>query len=368
MPPSFTCSTCGAPTTASAGEAGLCPDCLRRVPAVPNPPGPPGPRITKAVFDFSESHRVAGLPPAQRLVYGLLARTLVDYRGDLLVVILGFLMVPFFAAVGALGGTLVMVAAYEVLVAVEPWTGPRANAALYAIPFLVFGFARGMEWITRDAGIELKTEKGLADGLKLGRLNEIFNEAAPSALGMFFGACFSLQLWLLYFTTGHAGLAIRGSFPECLLLTLDNACHGILIDKLGLGKIYWARSPAQTFWSQNIFYAFRVAFDAFALLCLYGGYRRYRMRRLFRGFPRDPRRPDALLDWIEARGRADVDRSRDYLNEFIFLGLARDFIRGEYDLVRRMGARFPWLEASPEVRALFVRPDGERLLPDEAGR
>ena len=401
MPPSPACPTCGA----AMNGAGRCPDCPRLVPAAeaflpdvppaltrhrgpeivvdpwvepaphsvasgtvpssPSLPAPPGPRVTKAVSDFSESHRVAGLPPAQRLVYGLLARTLREYRGEPIVVVLGFLMVPFFAAVGALGGTLVMTATYRVLVAVEPWTGPLTNAALYAIPLLVFGFARGMEWIARDATIELRTERGLLDGLRLGRLHEVFNAAEPSVLGMFFGACFTLQLWMLYYTTGHAGLAIKGSLGECLLLTLDNACHGILIDKLKFGEIYWERRPDPTFWSENIFYAFRVAFDAFALLCLYAAYRRHRIRRLFGGFPHDPRRADELLDWIEARGRVDIDRSRDYLNEFVFLGLARDFIRGDFESVRRMGARFPWLKASAEVRALFALPDGETLLPDD---
>ena len=336
---------------------------LPDAPAAAAPRVGPTPPASRAVLDFSESHRVAGLPPARRLVFGLLARTLVEYRSEPLMVVLSLLIVPFFAAAGALGGALVMAAGYWLLVGVGRWAGPGANAALYVIPLLVFAFARGMQWIAEDHEIGLRTERGRADGLRLGRLHDIFTTAEPGTLGMFLGAAVGLQLGLLFYTSGHAGLPIKGTLGECALLTLDNACHGIPVEKLGLGRAYWSRRPEPSFWSENILYAFRIATDAFALLIVYGAYRRHQLRRIFRGFPRDPRRPGELLDWLDACGRVEPGRTRAYFEEFLFLAIARDFLRGDDDSARRLADRLPWLKLAPEVRALFTRPDGAALFP-----
>ena len=57
---------------------------------------------------------------------------------------------------------------------------------------------------------------------------------------------------------------------ECTLLTLNNACHGIFLDTFELYNLDWGKKPEHNYWSATIFYVFRLAFDAFALLYLFG--------------------------------------------------------------------------------------------------
>ncbi len=125
------------------------------------------------------------------------------------------------------------------------------------------------------------------------------------------------------FTPDHAGLPGPEGWAEAVLLTLDNACHGVFLDTFELYDLHLGKTPRHNAWSATIFYAFRLAFDAFALLCVLAAYRRYRLRRLFQGFPHDPRRVDDLLDWIESRCGDEHRWPRSYFDEFLFLMLAQ---------------------------------------------
>lgn len=277
-------------------------------------------------------------------------------------VVLGFIMMPFFAVAGFLGGLLTMTAAHVLLDALSRWADADLDYVLYAIPLFIFFFARWSKSLEREREIAFHFEGGRVNGLELGRLHEIFETAEPSTMGLFFGICFGVQIGLLQFTPDHGGLPIVGGWVECALLTLDNACHGIFLDTFELYNLDRGEKPNHTYWSATIFYVFRLAFDAFALLYIFGAYRRYRLRLLFRGFPHDPRRLDDLLDWIEARCGDKHCWPRQYFDEFLFLMLAKEYLRGNLALVRQVSLQFPNLALSADVRSVFVGPKGDVIF------
>ncbi|SIN67997.1 hypothetical protein SAMN05444166_0045 [Singulisphaera sp. GP187] len=299
------------------------------------------------------------MAPPQRIVFALLVQTLQGYRSDRFMVVFGFVMMPFFAVAGFLGGLFAMTAAHVLLAALSRWADIDLEYALYAIPLFILLFAHWHKSLEREREIVFHFDDGRVDGLELGRLHEIFETSEPSTLGLFLGICFGAQVGLLQFTPDHAGLPILGGFAESALLTLNNACHGIFLDTFELYNLDWGKKPEHNYWSATIFYVFRLAFDAFALLYVYGAYRRYRLRLLFQGFPNDPRRVDEFLDWIEARCGDKHRWPRHYFDEFLFLTLAKEYLRGNLTLVRQVSLQFPNLTISDDVRAAFVGPTGD---------
>jgi hypothetical protein len=318
--------------------------------------------ISTAIIELSQSHRVAGLAPPQRIVFALLVRTLQSYRNDRFLVVFGFVMMPFFAVAGVIGGFLAMMAAALLLSTMGRWADVELGYALYAIPVFMVVFALFNKSLEHGREIVFRHDRGKIDGLELGRLHEIFETSEPSAMGLFLGLCFGAQLGLLQFTPDHAGLPLVGDWIECFLLTLDNACHGIFLDTFELYDLHWGAKPVHTFYSATIFYAFRLAFDAFALLYIFGAYRRYRLRLLFRGFPYDPRRVADLLDWIEARCGDEHRWPRQYFDEFLFLMLAKEYLRGNLTLVRQVSLQFHNLAVADDVRSAFVGPRGDSVF------
>ncbi len=350
------CPRCRAENPAGRSGPGPVPRCVRcRRPLTASPWSP-------AILGLADGHRVAGLAPPQRLIFALLVRTLQAYRSDRFMIVFGFVMMPFFAAVGFLLGLLMMTGGHLVLGAARGLAEVELGYALYAVPLFVLVFARWIKSQEKAREITFHREAGKVDGLELGRLHEIFETSEPSTLGLFLGICFGLQMGLLWFSPDHGGLPIAGGPRECGLLTLDNACHGIFLDTFELYNFHWGEKPAHTYRSATVFYAFRLAFDAFTLLAVYGGYRRYRLRGLFRGFPHDPRRLSDLLDWMETRCGDEHAWPRQYFDEFLFLMLAKDYLRGNLATVRQVSRQFPWLAISDEVRAAFIGPDGETTL------
>ena len=364
----WTCPACGAATNLESrgpGDWPGCPACgqPRAASAVaPGAPAVPRPPLSAAVIELTRSHRAAGMAPPQRIIFALLVRTLQGYRSDRFLVIFGFVMMPFFAVAGFLGGLLAMTAAHVLLSSLGRLADAELGYALYAIPPVVLAFALWNKSMEHDREIVFRYERGRVDGLELGRLHEIFETSEPSTMGLFLGVCFGAQMGLLQFAPDHAGLPIAGGWAESALLTLDNACHGIFLDTFELYDLHWGEKLGHTFWSATIFYAFRLAFDAFAFLYIFGAYRRYRLRHLFRGFPNDPRRVADLLDWIEARSGDEHRWPRHYFDEFLFLMLVKEYLRGHLALVRQVSLQFPRLAVAEDVRSAFVGPDGDVIF------
>ena len=306
------------------------------------------------------------------LVFALLVRTCQAYRGDRFVTTFGWLLIPFFAGVGVVLGFGALAAAHLALMVLDPWLDFPADQLLVAVPIFLCTFAVWNRGRATDRAVEVRRVDGRVDSFELGRLHEVFEASEPSLLGFFSGVCFGVQAALLHFAGEQVGLPPSGGLGAAGLLTLDNACHGLFLDTFELYQLHWGAVPDHTFWSATLFYAFRIAFDAFAVMTLLIAYRRFQIRHLFRGFPYDPGRLDDLLGWIEARAG---DRNRwagIYFDEFLFLVLLRAYLQGNLGFVRHLSRQFPWLAISPEVRALFTGPDGQTVLrgagPSPAGR
>ena len=147
--PACVCPTCGVvETREGAGPGGdlRCPAC-----GGPCQPRRPGHRLplSPAIVELSKSHRAAGMAPPQRIVFALLVRTLQGYRSDRFMVVFGFVMMPFFAVAGFLGGLFAMTAAHVLLASLGRWADIDLEYALYAIPLFILLLRTGTSrWST----------------------------------------------------------------------------------------------------------------------------------------------------------------------------------------------------------------------------
>lgn len=370
-----TCPACGA---VQPGGATACIRCRRPLPspaeepalalpaeAMPPPAAalPPLPQpLSGEAMRLTKSHRLAAYGPGQRLAFALLARTLQEYRGDRVVFILALLFIPLLFVAGLAFAVLTMSLAAWTIALVDRGGSGSSTALLYAVPFLVLIFARGLRSLAEEAKIPFQVREGAIDGWRLGRLDEVFQVAAPSTLGLFLGCCFGFMWGLLYHAAGHTGLAIDGSLGTCFLLTLDNFLHGVLLDTCELYDLRVGEKLTHTTLSATVFYLFRLAFDALVLLLGYELFQRWRLRRFFAGYPWDPQRVEEVLAWLEA-ACADRDRwPRRFFDEFVFLVLVKEYIRGHFTLVRQMSEQFSWLAVPEPVRRAFIDAEGKAVF------
>ena len=94
--------------------------------------------------------------------------------------------------------------------------------------------------------VRFDQKQGKRESFLLGRLDDILGLGQPGSLGLYFGTVFGVQWGLLYFTPDHLGLQMEGSFWQCAVVTLDNACHGIFLDFFELYRISFG--PQCRFW------------------------------------------------------------------------------------------------------------------------
>src|SRR5690606_39028181 len=142
-------------------------------------------------------------PPAQRIAYALLARTLEQCKPDLIVLILAFMLTPVLLAVGTGLSLVVMTATALALRAITRGGGPEALALLYLVPFCALIFARGLRQLAEEARFDFALDNGRINGWRLGRLHDVFHAGSPATLGLFFGCVFGFQWGLLYHTADH---------------------------------------------------------------------------------------------------------------------------------------------------------------------
>jgi hypothetical protein len=257
-----------------------------------------------------------------------------------------------------------MAVGYALLAAAEQGAGPGANALLYVVPVVVLVFARVSKSQAAVGRVRLDESGPGATlvGLHLGRLRDIFHVASWATNGLFLGCAFGFQWGLIYFTHDHAGLPVEGGFLESFLLTLDNLSHGVFLDTFELYGLHLGPKVEHSWRSASVFYAFRLAFDALVLLILYGAYQRYRIGHLFWYLPHDLARPDDLLGWLDAVCQDQHKWPARFVDEFLFLVLAKEYARGNYELVRQVSRQFPWLTVARPVRNLFRDADGEPIF------
>lgn len=299
-----------------------------------------------------------GLSIEQRTLYVLLNRTLDVYTSETGLLILGYSCIPLLVVVGAAIAYLGMAAVYGLL-----YLSNLTNLAytLYLLPLLMLMFAREMEALARKKRtVDLSEFKGAVERMTLGRLDDIFNFGAPGNTGFWLGAAFGFQFGLLHFTPNHGFLPIDGGFGQCFLLTLDNLCHGLFLFLFDIFNIHLAGRFDHGTWSGTIFYFFRLAYDALALLLVYQLYQRWRLRRLFRNYYSGD--AASLATWIEERVADEFGWPGRFFDEFMFLALAGQYLRGNFDFVRQVSRQFPRLRVTARVRDVFVDLKGQLLF------
>lgn len=297
------------------------------------------------------------LNSAQGLVYALIMTRLDDvrwYNQWLLKAIRWFVVLMFCGLSGVFFFAL-MWAAFLLLNWIGSFLGAWTNSVLYVVPFLALlvGWA-----LKQDLPVAIdfrRNARGEIRGISLGRLEEALGDA--SIYLIFLATVFGFQAGTLYFTDNHGGLPGVHGLGECIVLTLDNLCHGVFLDLFELYDIHFGPKIEHTLLSSTVFQGFRLAFDALAIMALYGFYQGFVLRRFIRTIPTAYEDVENCIDWLDHA----CENRRIYLNyreELFFLMLAGQYLRGRYEFIREATSKLPALEIAKNLLALFVDDEG----------
>jgi hypothetical protein len=310
--------------------------------------------LSPAVCDRLDDPADSSFDTARKTTYALLMRTLDADRRSGAALVAALLLsppaIPFLCGLGfgAMGLAWLVCNALSVLF------GPRTNALLYVVPLLFVAFGWRLMRNRGDREIRLRLDRqGRADGLRLGRLGAAL-QATPVLSGLAFVCLlFGMQIGLLFYAANHAGLAIEGSFGECLDLSLNNLTH--VYDLTLGGKV------KHTYLSAAVFLGFRAGYLLTGVF-LYDLYKRWKIYRLIGTAPTREPSVSGLTEWIARQCGDKRGWPRFFFDEFLFLLLAGEYLRGHFEMVEYLSECFTRLEVGPEVRRLFVGPDGGVLF------
>jgi hypothetical protein len=312
----------------------------------------------------------AGLRGPRAALYGLLVVAITRLRKNyspLLPVL--FVQTPFGLLLGFTAAWLMLLAVYWLL-RLGHTLGFASMGLLTPITLVLLGLSLGLALYLKHIGghpIQLRHEAGLPRALFFDRLHDTLSEDAPNGLGMLIGFVLGLQANGLYYSPDHWGLDIDGAWPECLALSVNNLFHGLLV---GVADVYgWHLAPPvkHTFWTSTLFVAFRLTYDAYFLVLVLTLWQRGKVRHLVtaaEGLAAGPS-PPKLVEYLRAACHGSTAWRRSFPDEYLFLCLAEKYLDGQYEGCRILHEAFPDIKIPASVRALFVAPDGTRLL--EAG-
>jgi hypothetical protein len=170
-----------------------------------------------------------------------------------------------------------------------------------------------------------------------------------------------MQVGLLRFTTNHAGLDIDGSLTACILLSLDNICHVLFLDTFEVYDINIGPKPEHTFLSSSVFLGFRVGY-ALAVVVVVAVYQGHLVHSLLNEAPTAEPSVPKLIAWIDHACGHERGWPRLFFDEFMFLLLIGEYLRGNFEMMAYLSRRFSRLDIRPEVRRLFLGPDGAELF------
>jgi len=320
-------------------------------------------QFSEAIAHLARSINAPTLSINQRTVYALTARSLNRYRRSsfggafLLVIILGLTILA-----GFVGG----------LVALSVVYGPVRLVFGYCPNLLLYlgciAIITGSVWIRlrrHSNTVELSQVKKRTDHFRLGRLHRVLRWERTTVVGASIGALFGAQTAALFYSSNHLGLSFDGNFVSCLMISLDNVCHGIFLDSFELWKLSVSDVDYHhTFVSATMFLIFRIMFDVFFVLVFFHYVQRSRMSQLFDRFPADRLLdPTALVNWIGSITKDDETRWHDrFTDEIIFLGIVRAYIQGDFELVRQLSHQFPQVEVDDSIREMFVDSGGNVIF------
>jgi hypothetical protein len=291
-------------------------------------------------------------------VYAMLVNACHYYKHKGLVVIVGLGLVPVAAVCAAMLCFLLTWAGYGLTTALGSVLGEGTNYLLYGVVLVVFAYAKVIKSMFDEANVCFKYQGDTPEQLELGRLEDVLGVVSPATNGFFLGACFGFQVGLLYFTPNHGGLGDVGGLGHCFLLTLDNAFHGLFLYTAELYNLHLAGRVEHGWLSATVYYVFRLAFDASALLLVYQIYQRRQARRLFDHYPQDDNDRAAFADWLVKLFGDEQGWPRRYFDEFMFLLIAGYYLQGNNDRVRQLTHDFPRLRVTADVRSHFVDETG----------
>lgn len=307
-----------------------------------------------AITSLSKCHRLGDRSEQQRVLYALIAHTLAEYRSDVLSLLVAMLLLmPLCGLIGVILGFGATAGCGWLLAKLG-----LSKVLVVLLAVLAFLFAKAFKQLHYEQKTSLNHSDGGISAFSIGRLEAIFSVAAPAMPILFLGAFLGIQTGILMFTSGHLGLPIEGTFVECCLLTLDNACHGLFFDSFELYDMYWGTKLEHDTYSASVFLAFRLSFEAMALMFGYSVWNRYRMRHLFHDFPQEERDVNGVLKWIERSCSNKELWPNRYHDEFLLLLMAKEFINGDFDFVRKLSRELKAIQVDQEVRDLFQQPNG----------
>lgn len=242
---------------------------------------------------------------------------------------------------------------------------------LYLFPLTILFVTWATNDVGKDSRIELAASDGKLEGLQLGRLHSIFSYLGLAMVMFSLSGLFVSNAMLLFLTSPHGGVQFDGYFSSSVLITIDNMCRGVFLDVF---ELYELRAGGiqydYTLFAGSVLVLYRLAFDVYVIAAGIIFYRRWRMNQIFKDYPfswkvdgiSPSQRRQLLVDWIESLARNEKRWYRSFADEFVFMMICEEYIRGDFVLVRRLGEQFPRLKIDDDVRALFVDDKGHGLL------
>lgn len=304
-----------------------------------------------------------GLSAYQRMVYALVSLAL--FRNNVQVPTRGY---------GALAGMLVLATVVWTVVAFVQvtlgyllfrWLLPESYAViLYVQLILNLALHYTLRWLFTEIPVGLQ-RKGFSEtihGLRLGRLDRALN-LNSLMVGINLGNVLGVHTAMLYYLPNHMGIPEASSLGSAFLIALENFFRGVSLGFLFVHThISLLGTPIHHTWSSaTIFWMFRLVYAAIIGLMIFLAYRRWLMRRFYKTFPTSLN-PKSLCEWIEQTCRIEDHWFRRYPDEFLFLMLVEEYLRGNDQLVLDISHQFPGLDVRNDVRELFVSPTTGRLL------
>ena len=305
--------------------------------------------------------------PNQKLIHALLIKTCGDYAQSVTsYVLFNAAMVGTFILLTCVTLIAVISATYWLLSLIF---GGCPNWIIYSFPFLILVVAWAMVDSVKDAKIEMDVTEGKLDGLKLGRLDSVFSYTTNIYVAFSVTGLLTTQVAMLYLTDTHAGVDFDFSFWSCICITLDNVCRAIFLDvfelyEINVGGIKYEHGN----FAAGVFLLYRLAYDAYFIAAGFIVYRRVRMNNMFASFPfagtkrRRDFKTDTLVDWLEKLSRDEKKWHRGFSDEFIFLMVCEEYLRGDYALARKVSEQFPKLNVAKELRRIFLDSDGNSVF------
>ncbi|HEX2076275.1 MAG TPA: hypothetical protein VHG08_01165 [Longimicrobium sp.] len=309
----------------------------------------------------------SSLCEGQRVLAALLTRSFEEYARPfrllpvlLSVVFAGLLAFACFAVFFVVGHFIVGLGSVQV-----------ANGFIVVLSGLMVGTGFWMKssYYESDVMLSVDEEKRL-DHLRIGRLDDLLNTNRVTFPLLLLCVLLFLHTAVLRASPNvldmeqSVGTSLNAA--QCLMLALDNALRGLLLDTLEVYQVQVFPHPIElSAIGKPVFLAFRYVETGFAVILLLALWQRRRLVKHIRTFPRD-NSAESLADWIESLCRSTDVLHRRYGDEVLFLTIAEEYIRGNTQVVKMLTHQFNQAYVSNEVRDLFRTGEDEPLFEPKA--